>query len=300
MNKDPHHDESQLYPQHGKQQSKVHSVGGSKNPYQPIGAEIVEIIEESPTIKSFVVVPEEEFRFATGQFVELTLPGEGEAPFTPSSSPDVTDRMEITIMKAGHVTGMLHECKPKQKVGIRGPFGTGYPVDDFVGKEVYIVGGGVGLAPLRSLFLTLVGRIGDFKSVVCRFGAKSPDDFIYKSAVLGHWQRINGVQMKLTVDQSSNGWSGNVGVVTTILKPDDVKISNAVAVVCGPPIMMKFTTLKLLEYGFSPGQIYLSMEKNMSCGVGKCGHCMIGKYYACKDGPVFTYEQVRKYPDIWD
>jgi len=272
----------------------------TENPYQPVNGEIVEIIDESPTIKTFVVVPEEDFKFETGQFVELTLPGEGEAPFTPSSSPADSEKMEITIMEAGRVTALLHQCSKGQKVGIRGPFGSGYPIDDFVGKQIYIVGGGVGLAPIRSLFLTLVDRIKDFKSVVCRFGARTPDDFIYKNTLFGPWQKIAGVKMKLTVDEANGGWDGNVGVVTTILSPGDVNIKNAVAVVCGPPIMMKFTTLKLLEFGFPDENIYLSMEKNMSCGIGKCGHCMLGKYYVCKDGPVFTYEQIKQYPDIWD
>jgi len=270
------------------------------NLYQPINSKIVDIIDESATIKSFVVVPETEFKFETGQFVELTLPGEGEAPFTPSSSPRETGKMEITIMKAGRLTRLLHECKKGQLVGIRGPYGNGYPIDDFVGKEVYIVGGGVGLAPIRSLFLTLVDRIKDFKSVVCRFGARTPEDFIYKKTLFGPWQQIQGVDIKLTVDEATGQWKDNVGVVTTILKSDDVNVKNAVAIVCGPPIMMKFTTLKLLEFGFPAKDIYLSMEKNMSCGVGKCGHCMIGKYYVCKDGPVFTYEQIKDYPNIWD
>jgi NAD(P)H-flavin reductase len=271
----------------------------SENPYQPVNGEIVDIIDESATIKTFVVVPQEPFSFATGQFVELTLPGEGEAPFTPSSSPADTEKMEITIMKAGRVTGLLHECKNGQKVGIRGPFGNGYPVDDFVGKEIYVVGGGVGLAPIRSLFLTLVDRIKDFKSVVCRFGARTPDDYIYKNTLFGPWQKISGVDIKLTVDEANGKWKDNVGVVTTILNPKDVNIKNAVAVVCGPPIMMRFATLKLLEFGFGAENIYLSMEKNMSCGIGKCGHCMIGKFYVCKDGPVFTYDQIKDYPDIW-
>jgi len=135
----------------------------NRNLYQPINGGIVDIIDESPTIKSFVVVLEETFRFETGQFVELTLPGVGEAPFTPSSSPSDTKKMEITIMKAGQVTALLHECEKGQKIGIRGPYGNGYPINDFLGKEVYIVGGGVGLAPIRSLFLTLVERIKDFK-----------------------------------------------------------------------------------------------------------------------------------------
>ena len=272
----------------------------SQNPYQPINGKIVEIIDESPTIKSFVVVPEEEFKFETGQFVELTLPGEGEAPFTPSSSPAESKKMEISIMKAGRVTGLLHECKKGQKVGIRGPYGNGYPIDDFSGKEVYIVGGGVGLAPIRSLFLTLVDRIKDFKSVVCRYGARTPADFIYKKALFGDWQKIKGVEIKLTVDEAKDGWDGNVGVVTTILKQQDVNIKNAVAIVCGPPIMMRFATLKLLDFGYPAENIYLSMEKNMSCGIGKCGHCMLGKYYVCKDGPVFTYDKIKDYPKIWD
>ncbi len=270
------------------------------NLYQPISGEIVEIIEESPTIKTFVIEPEQSFRFATGQFVELTLPGEGEAPFTPSSSPAETRRMEITIMKAGRMTALLHQCGKGQKVGIRGPYGNGYPVDSFKGKEIYIVGGGVGLAPIRSLLLTLVARIKDFKSVICRFGARTPNDFIYKNSLFGPWQKIEGVDIKLTVDKANGDWKNNVGVVTTILAPEDVDISNSAAVVCGPPIMMKFATLKLIEFGFKAQDIYLSMEKNMSCGFGKCGHCMIGKYYVCKDGPVFTYEQLKYYHDIWD
>ncbi len=271
-----------------------------KNLYQPINGEIVEIIDESPTIKSFVVVPEERFKFETGQFVELTLPGEGEAPFTPSSSPMDTEKMEITIMKAGCVTGLLHECQKGQKVGIRGPYGKGYPIDKFAGKDVYIVGGGVGLAPIRSLFLTLVDRIKDFNSVVCRFGAKTPEDFIYKETLFGSWHNIDDVDMKLTVDTANNGWDGNVGVVTTICDQRDVDVSNAVVVICGPPIMMKFATFKIIEFGFKPEDIYLSMEKNMSCGFGKCGHCMLGKYYVCKDGPVFTLDQIKDYPNIWD
>lgn len=270
------------------------------NVYQPVNGQIVEIIDESPLIKTFSVVPEREIEFQTGQFVELTLPGCGEAPFTPSSSPSVTDRMEITIMKAGHVTGLLHDCDTGQQVGIRGPFGNGYPVDDFVGKDVYIIGGGVGIAPIRSLFLTLVERVQDFNRIVCRFGARTPEDFIYKQSLMESWRSIDGVEMKLTVDSATNGWVENVGVVTKILDRGDVDISNAAAIICGPPVMMKYSLLRLLEFNFRPEDIYLSLEKNMSCGIGKCGHCMLGKYYVCKDGPVFTYDQVMEYPDLWD
>ena len=148
--------------------------------------------------------------------------------------------------------------------------------------------------------MTLVERIKDFKSVVCRYGAKTPEDFIYKNTLFGQWQEIDGVDIKLTVDQANGQWKDNVGLVTTILSKDDVDIKNAAAIVCGPPIMMKFAMLRLLEFGFAHKDIYLSMEKNMSCGIGKCGHCMLGKYYVCKDGPVFTYEQIKGYPNIWD
>lgn len=271
-----------------------------KNPYQPVDAEVIDIIDESPTIKSFVLKPKNPIPFEAGQFVELTLPGSGEAPFTPSSPPSQRETMEISIMKAGRVTAQLHETKKGAVLGIRGPLGKGYPINDFRGKEIYIVGGGVGLAPIRSLFLTLVERKKDFVSIVCRYGAKTPEDFIYKKTLFGEWQKIDGIQIKLTVDKANGQWKDHVGVVTSILKPDDVKISNAVAVVCGPLVMMRFATLKLLEFGFKPEQIYLSMEKNMSCGIGLCGHCMLGKYYVCKDGPVFTYSQIKDYPKIWD
>ncbi|MBN1788244.1 MAG: FAD/NAD(P)-binding protein [Sedimentisphaerales bacterium] len=271
-----------------------------KNPYKPIDAEVIDIIDESPTIKSFVLKPAEPIPFKAGQFVELTLPGSGEAPFTPSSSPSQKETMEISIMKAGRVTGQLHDIPKGTTLGIRGPLGNGYPLDKFAGKQVYIVGGGVGLAPIRSLFLALVERKNDFAGIVCRYGARTPEDFIYKHTTFNEWPNIDGVNMKLTADQGNDQWKHNVGVVTTILSPDDVKINNSVAVVCGPPIMMKFVTLKLLEFGFKAEQIYLSMEKNMSCGIGMCGHCMIGKYYVCKDGPVFTYDQIKDYPKIWE
>lgn len=269
------------------------------NLYQPIGAKIVRIVDESPAIKTFTVVPERPMPFKTGQFVELALPGVGEAPFTPSSNPSDCGQLEITIMRAGHVTDLLHRSVPGQTVGLRGPLGNGYPVEAFVGRHVYIIGGGVGLAPIRSLLLTLFEDTSRFRSIVCRFGARTPDDLIYKQALFGPWQKVPGVHLRVTVDKADGSWKGHVGVVSSIMHPTDVDPRDAVAVVCGPPIMMKFVTVKLLDFGFRPADIYLSMEKNMSCGVGKCGHCMIGSYYVCTDGPVFTYEQLRKYPNIW-
>jgi len=223
----------------------------------------------------------------------------GEAPFTPSSDPGIKEKFDVTIMKAGKVTGLLHEIPKNTVVGIRGPFGKGYPLDKFAGKDVLIVGGGVGLAPLRSLLFSLFADIDKYNKVVLRCGARTPADLLYKDS-LSQWATKRKVDLVTTVDVGSPEWKGNVGLVTTILKDLPVDLNKTVSIVCGPPIMMKFVTLKLLELGFKPVDIYLSMEKNMSCGLGKCGHCRIGKFYACKDGPVFTYEELKDIHDIWD
>jgi sulfite reductase subunit B len=270
-----------------------------KNIYRPIEATIEDIITETPTIKTFVLRTKESFQFRTGQFVELTLPGVGEAPFTPSSDPNIKDKIDITIMNVGQVTSLLHAASKNISVGIRGPYGKGYPLDTFKGRDIVIVGGGVGLAPLRSLLFSLFADIDKYNKVVLRYGSRSPADVVYKNA-LPEWAKKSKVDVVTTVDVGDPSWSGNVGLVTTILKDLPVDLKNAVSIVCGPPIMMKFVTLKLLEVGFAPKDIYLSMEKNMSCGLGKCGHCRVDKFYACKDGPVFTYEDLKDAHDIWD
>jgi len=270
-----------------------------KNIYQPIEAVIEDIIQESPTIKTFVLKLKSDFSFCTGEFIELTVPALGEAPFTPSSDPRATERIDVTIMNVGMVTSRLHTMSKKEALGIRGPYGKGYPLDKFKSKDVLIVGGGVGLAPLRSLLLTLFAEIDDYNKVVLRYGARTPADIIYKDSI-SEWAKKKKVDVVTSVDVGDSTWKGNVGLVTTILKDLPIDLKKAVSVVCGPPIMMKFVTLKLLDLGFKPQDIYLSMEKSMSCGLGKCGHCRIGKFYACKDGPVFTYEQLKDIHDIWD
>ena len=267
-----------------------------KNPYLPIPATLEEIIEESGTIKTFVIRPDEEIVFETGQFVELTIPGLGEAPFTPSSSPSVRDRMDITIMEVGTVTRALHRMSPGARVGLRGPYGAGYPLDKFKGRPVVIVGGGVGLAPLRSLLLALMEEIELYDTIYLKYGAKTPADILYKR-LIPEWSRMDGIDITLTVDEGDENWTDNVGVVTTILDDSRIDPASSVAIVCGPPVMMKFTTSRLLELGYREEKIYLSMERNMSCGIGKCGHCRLGEYYICKDGPVFTWNQIKHVED---
>jgi len=270
------------------------------NPYRPIKAEITGVISETPTIKTIRIVPEEPITFETGQFIELTIPGIGEAPFTPSSRPAMKDIMEITIMNVGKVTEKIHELKKGDMVGVRGPFGKGYPMDRFKGKEILVVGGGCGFAPIRSLMYEFFDRSGEFKKLFFRGGCKTPQEFLYRGEIEGDWAKRKDLDLKLTVDKGDSGWKGNVGVVTTILDGIDMDYKSGVALVCGPPVMMKFSTKKLIEMGFKEENIYLSMEKNMSCGIGKCGHCRIGTYYVCKDGPVFTYDKIKNFSNIWD
>jgi len=271
------------------------------NPYIPIDTKVLNVIEESVTIKSFSLKPERPMHFKAGQFVALTIPGIGEAPFTPSSSPYEKSRIEITVMKAGGVTTRIHQLKKGDIVGLRGPYGNEYPLNNFEGKEILLVGGGVGLAPLRALFLALVHDIERYKSLLFCCGSRTSSDIIYKDCVLDKWQRLNEkINFRVTVDKGDDKWKGKVGLVTTTL--DNLKIDreNSVAIVCGPPIMMKFTTFKLMEIGYRQDQIYLSIEKNMSCGLGKCGHCRIGNFYVCKDGPVFRYDRISGIHGIWD
>jgi NAD(P)H-flavin reductase len=266
--------------------------------YKIIKASVSEVIEESPLIKTFVLVPEIPFKFNTGEFIELTMNGFGEAPFTPSSSPLVTEKMEVTIMKTGYVTEKFHNLKQGEILGIRGPFGRGYPVEKFLGKEVLILGGGCGLAPIRSLLYALEAIKDNLKRVVLCYGSKTPADCIYKP-LFNRLNSIDKFEAFRTVDRPDPDWKEPVGVVTTLLEKVKMNIDESVAVVCGPPVMMKFGTLKLLELGYKDEQIYLSMEKNMSCGLGKCGHCMMGEFFVCKDGPVFTYDEIKHNPEIW-
>ncbi|MBN2460456.1 MAG: FAD/NAD(P)-binding protein [Candidatus Cloacimonetes bacterium] len=269
-----------------------------KNIYKPIKFHLDKVVEETPAIKTFFLSAEQDFNFKTGQFVEVTIDGVGEAPYTPSSSPYVKDRMELTVMKAGYVTDKMHQLKGGEILGIRGPFGKGYPVEKFYNREIIILGGGVGLAPLRCLIYSLLEEEDKFRKINICFGAKTPADFCYKNW-FPELLRRERVHLLRSVDKADSNWNETVGVVTVLLDKLRVDWANLIAIVCGPPIMMKFGTLRLLELGCREENIYLSMEKNMSCGLGKCGHCAMGNYFVCKDGPVFTYDQIKNHPDIW-
>lgn len=270
--------------------------------YMPIPAVIEKIEDETPDIKTFTIRPEVPMPFKAGQFVELALPGVGEAPFTPSSSPRITENMEITIMRTGRVTDRLHELEEGAAVGLRGPMGRAYPIEAFRGKEILIVGGGCGVGPLRSLLLDLVDELDHYEKVIVRYGAKSPDSIVFRDAQCNGWGQGDAMDVMLTVDEENRDWDGHVGMITTILTEDylECHAEDGIAVMCGPPVMMKYGTDMLLSRGYRPENIYLSMERNMSCGIGQCGHCRLGRYYICKDGPVFSYAEIAGNPRLWD
>ena len=271
------------------------------NPYEVIPATIYDIVQESPLIRTLRLKPRDPMEFKTGQFIELSVPGIGEGPFTPSSSHFVSDVMDVTIMKTGFLTEYVHRTEPGEIVGLRGPFGSCYPLDRFVGKDLLILGGGCGLAPLRSLFLTLLHEVEKYRSITFLVGAKNPKECIYKDETAG-WRQYDNVTFLRAVDEVPEGedWGEDVCLVTGLLEKIDIDPADNPAVVCGPPVMMKFGTLDLLKIGYKPENLYLSMEKKMYCGFGQCRHCVMGEYYACKDGPVFTYDKIRDEEAIWD
>ncbi|MBE7560417.1 FAD/NAD(P)-binding protein [bacterium] len=269
------------------------------NPYAPRLCKLVEVKTETPTIKTFVLEMPEPFHFRAGQFIELTLPGAGEAPFTPSSSPLEHDRLETTVIRTGSMTDRLHEVEPGAWLGVRGPFGKGYPIEKYRGKEILVVGGGCGLAPLRSLIYQLLSESYRYRRISIKYGAREPDELLYRDSYATWTAERPNVDFTCTVDAGAPGWTGRVGLVTTLLSGLDLSLPDTVAFVCGPEVMLKFVTLTLLKEGLSAEQIYLSMNRRMSCGIGQCGRCSIGPYYLCKDGPDMNYAAIQQYENVF-
>lgn len=268
-----------------------------ENPYKPIPAVIQKIIVETPGIKTFVVKPEKEISFLCGQFAEVSLPNIGEGPFAMSSPSHEPGVLEFTIQNVGFMTSRLHDLKEGDKLGVRAPFGNGFPIQDWYGKEVLLLIGGVGFPPARALLYSLLNEKDKFARIIMCYGTRTPQDIVYKYQIDAFKKDI---ELYMTVDTADKQWKDNVGVVTTLMDKVKVDLRNSVSVVIGPPIMMKFGTIKLLEVGYTPNNIILSMERKMYCGIGQCRHCMLGSYFICKDGPVFTFEQLKDLPDIWE
>jgi NAD(P)H-flavin reductase len=228
-----------------------------------------------------------------GQFVEISSLGIGEAPISISSSPSRSNgSFEICVRKVGDVTTALHSLETGDKIGVRGPFGRGFPIEKFRGKDMLFAPGGLGLAPLRSLINQVLDDRALFGRVIILYGARNPGELLFKDE-LASWEERGDVELHLTVDRGDETWDGHIGVITTLFKDVSINPRNTVAVTCGPPVMYRFVLMELLGKGFSEGNIYLSLERRMKCGVGKCGHCQINHVYTCQSGPVFSYREIK-------
>lgn len=271
-----------------------------KNEYLPYPAVIDEIRQETFDTKTFRLHFTEEkladsFHYQPGQFMEISVLGVGEAPISITSSPSRKGFLEFTIRAAGKVTKSIQGLKKGATLYLRGPYGNSFPFQEIKAKNIYFIAGGIGLAPLRSLINLIVDSRRDFGHLKILYGAKTPDELCFKDE-LELWKKIPDTEVWLTVDKPCAGWGCSVGVVTELWKETKVLPENALAIVCGPPIMMKFVIQKLFGSGFRKGDIILTLERYMKCGIGKCGHCNIGEKFVCTDGPVFTYEQVENMP----
>ena len=228
-----------------------------------------------------------------GQFVEVSLLGIGEAPISISSSPSRSNgHFELCVRKVGDVTAALHNLKVGATIGVRGPFGHGFPVENMRGKDIIFAAGGLGLAPARSLINQVLDERDRFGRVIILYGARNPSELLFRDE-LEQWSNRSDIEFHVTVDRPDSTWVGNAGVITTLFKFVTVSPRNTVAVTVGPPIMYRFVLMELLSKGIPEGQIWMSLERRMKCGVGKCGHCQINNFYCCQQGPAFTYAQVK-------
>jgi sulfite reductase subunit B len=263
--------------------------------YLPVMAEVLKVEQLTALERLFTLSMPEGLSLGNrpGQFVEVSLMGIGEAPISVSSSPSRSNgTFELCIRRAGDLTNALHQLQPGQDLGIRGPFGTGFSLEKMKGKDILFAAGGLGLAPLRSLINEVLDNRGSFERVIILYGTKHPSEILFKDELLA-WSERADVEFHMTVDRADDDWKGHVGVITTLFAPLAVNPRNTVSAICGPPVMYRFVLMELLSKGIPETQIYLSLERRMKCGVGKCGHCQINSYYCCLDGPVFNYAQIK-------
>ena len=232
------------------------------------------------------------FHFLAGQFNMLYLFGVGEVPISISGDPSKPQKLVHTIRAVGPVSGATRTVKPGDTLGVRGPFGSCWPVPEATGKDLLIVAGGIGLAPLRPVVYEVLSRRQNFGEVALLYGARTVADILYAKE-LEQWHKRGELQAHVTVDRSLGEWSGNVGVVTTLIAKTKFNARNSVAMICGPEVMIRFTVRELQRYEMALENIYISMERNMKCAVGFCGHCQFGPTFICKDGPVFRYDRIR-------
>jgi sulfhydrogenase subunit gamma (sulfur reductase) len=274
----------------------------SENLYRPYRMRIAAAIDEAPGVKTFrleFVDPKqaETFSFKAGQFGEYSVFGEGEATFCIASPPTRRGYIECTFRQAGRVTTALADRDEGDIIGFRGPYGNTFPIEQWHGKNLVFIAGGIGLPPMRCLIWNCLDLRDRFGNITIVYGARTVADLVYKRE-LAEWGSRSDVRLYTTVDPGGEtpDWKGHIGFVPTVLEQVAPSSDRAIAIVCGPPIMIKLTMPVLGKLGFEPPNIFTTLENRMKCGVGKCGRCNVGKYYVCKDGPVFTLAQLATLP----
>jgi sulfhydrogenase subunit gamma (sulfur reductase) len=274
------------------------------NPFLPAPARIMRVLEMVADIRLYDLRFEDpdlaqSFAYRPGQFVELSVLGVGEGPFSLPSSPTRPGILQLGVRRAGTLTGYIFDhVKEGDVVGIRGPLGNGFPVERFRGHDLLLVAGGLGMVPLRGLLRFLIDLRHDYGRVLLLYGSRSPDQVLFREE-LESLRRRGDAEILLTVD-STNGqqWSGRTGVVTELMDEVDLDVERTFAVACGPPVFYKFMLQKLVDAGFGKDRIYLSLERRMECGIGKCGHCAVGYTFTCLHGPVFSYWDAINLPEL--
>ncbi|MBT1071319.1 FAD/NAD(P)-binding protein [Pelotalea chapellei] len=274
----------------------------NKNIYLPYLATVEEVIDETPDVRTLRLVFQDEqvrenFSFRAGQFAEYSAFGAGESTFCIASSPTRKGYIECCFRSVGRVTEELRRLEPGDTMGVRGPYGNSYPIEELFGKNLVFVAGGIALPPLRTLIWNCLDLRDKFGEITIVYGARTQADLVYKRE-LQEWEQRGDVRLVKTVDPGGNGpdWDGQVGFVPTILAETAPSADNTIALVCGPPVMIKFTLPVLEKLCFGDDQVYTTLENRMKCGLGKCGRCNVGNVYVCKDGPVFTAAQVKAMP----
>ncbi len=267
----------------------------SKDLYTPVIATITQVETLTLSEKRFwIKLPRnQKLNHQPGQFVEVSIFGFGEAPISISSSPTRSHGFELTVRRAGRLTDKMHRLEAGSQIGIRGPFGHGFDVNLFKGKDILFVAGGIGLAPLKSLIEYTMDKREDYGRLIILYGAKNPKEILYP-AEIEEWSKRDDVEFHITVDRPDEQWQGNVGVITTLIPPLNLDLDNTIATIVGPPVMYKFVLMALKAKRLPDANIYMSLERRMKCGVGKCGHCQINDSYVCQEGPVYSYTRIKE------
>lgn len=276
-----------------------------KNPYLPLPMKLVKNFTETEdklihtfTFQFLSEEDEKSFPYMPGQFAEVCVFGKGEAPFGIASSPTEPGFLKFSVAKVGVVSTALHLMEEGATAGVRGPMGNCYPVEQLKGRNIVIIGGGFAFTTLRSLITYILepAHRGDYGNLTVIYGARNPGLLLYKDE-LDNWDGRSDIDLVCTIDRPVEGWNRKVGFVPTVTKEVSPNSENSVAIICGPPVMIKFTMPELEVCGFKPDQIIMSLENRMKCGIGMCGRCNVGNKYVCKDGPVFTKAELNQLPN---